>query len=184
MRIDTLLFVFNRPTHTIEVVNSLIKQTKIPESLYVYFDKAITQEDIEKQRINIHGSMPDYLFPTTDGFVDILEIKLPKFEVIKEGNHKGSWIWSPEANSAIGQVANYLSEIDKWAPAIEKEIQLPLLKPRAFILIGRSDDWNSDKQQGLRNLNHHLHGIRVLTYTELVKRGERIIMHPENWTSS
>ena len=51
MRIDTLLFVFNRPTHTIEVVNSLIKQTKIPESLYVYFDKAITQEDIEKQTI-------------------------------------------------------------------------------------------------------------------------------------
>ena len=39
--------------------------------------------------------MPDYLFPTLDGFVDILEIKLPSFEVIEEDvGHIGSWVWS------------------------------------------------------------------------------------------
>jgi uncharacterized protein (UPF0254 family) len=35
--------------------------------------------------------MPDYLFPTLDGFIDILEIKLPEDDVIiKDTNHIGS----------------------------------------------------------------------------------------------
>lgn len=49
MRIDTLLFVFNRPKHTAEVVNALLAQTKKPDNLYVYFDKAVTEKDVELQ---------------------------------------------------------------------------------------------------------------------------------------
>src|SRR3989344_9240777 len=50
------------------------------------------QTPIENQKINISGSMPDFLFPTQDGFVDILEIKLPSPEVLKkDNNHSGSW---------------------------------------------------------------------------------------------
>lgn len=58
--------------------------------------------------------MPDYLFPTVDNFIDILEIKLPTFEVIKEdSSHAGSWIWSKESNQSIDQVVTYLSAIDR-----------------------------------------------------------------------
>jgi len=57
------------------------------------------KKPIEKTKINITGIMPDYLFPTLDGFVDILEIKLPKDEIIiKDSNHSGSWRWSSETN--------------------------------------------------------------------------------------
>ena len=89
--------------------------------------------------------MPDYLFPTVDGFVDILEIKLPKHEVIKaDASHSGAWMWSPETNKAIGQVINYLAEIDRLRLEIEKriksvyELNISLLKPRAYTLIGNS----------------------------------------------
>ena len=51
MRIDTLLFVFNRPTHTYEVIKSIVEQTKYPDALYIYFDKAEKKEDIEMQDI-------------------------------------------------------------------------------------------------------------------------------------
>jgi hypothetical protein len=51
MRIDTLFFVFNRPSHTFEVVKSLIEQTKYPEAVFVYFDKPSTKKDIEQQDI-------------------------------------------------------------------------------------------------------------------------------------
>lgn len=140
------------------------------------------QKPIEKQKVSIAGVMPDYLFPTLDGFVDILEIKLPSFEVIEEDKgHSGSWVWSKESNCAIGQVVNYLCEIDRLKLEIEKQIEkiyhkeVLMLKPRAFILIGQSNDWSKDKKEGLRKLNHSLHGIEIITYSDLVKRGETFI---------
>jgi hypothetical protein len=58
-------------------------------------------------------SILDYLFPTPDGFIDILEIKKPSHDVIKENkSHPGAFKWSSEANEAIGQVVNYLPEIE------------------------------------------------------------------------
>ena len=140
------------------------------------------REAIEKQKINITGVMPDYLFPTADGFVDILEIKLPSFEVLKKDeSHKGSWAWSKEANQTVGQVVTYLSEIDRFRLEIEREIQrnyqkeILMLKPRAYILIGQSDSWESEKREGLRKLNHALHGVEIITYSDLVKRGEAFV---------
>lgn len=133
---------------------------------------------IEKTKINISGIMPDYLFPTLDGFVDVLEIKLPDDDVIlKDTSHRGSWRWTKETNSAIGQVVNYLGEIDRLRLEIEREINInyghdvSLLKPRSYILIGNSTNWSPEKREGLRKMNHALHGIEVLTYKDLVGRG-------------
>ncbi|WP_454785386.1 Shedu anti-phage system protein SduA domain-containing protein [Legionella sp. WA2024007413] len=143
------------------------------------------QTPIEKQKINLVGSMPDYLFPTIDNFVDILEIKLPKFDVIEQDkSHPGSWIWSKDSNKAIGQVVNYLNDIERLRYEIEKLIKkysgkdIIFLKPRAFILIGKSDDWPPEKKEGLKKLNYALHGIEVITYTDLINRGEVFINVP------
>ena len=136
------------------------------------------REPIEKEKINISGIMPDYLFPTLDGFVDILEIKLPDNDVIAEDrSHRGSWRWTSETNIAIGQVVNYLGEIDRLRLEIERNInteynwEISLLKPRAYVLIGDSASWDAPKKEGLRKLNHALHGIEVLTYKDLYDRG-------------
>jgi hypothetical protein len=51
-------------------------------------------------------SILDYLFPTPEGFIDILEIKKPTHEVIKEDRSPpGAFCWSAEANEAIGQAS-------------------------------------------------------------------------------
>lgn len=140
------------------------------------------KKPIEKTKINIAGIMPDYLFPTLDGFVDILEIKLPNDAVIIEDkSHPGSWMWTTETNAAIGQVVNYLGEIDRMRHEIEIGIKtkykydISLLKPRAYILNGDSSDWDGAKKEGLRKINHALHGIEVLTYKELLDRGNQAI---------
>lgn len=140
------------------------------------------KKPIEKTKINITGIMPDYLFPTLDGFVDVLEIKLPDDEVIvKDQSHSGSWKWTSETNTAIGQVVNYLGEIDRLRLEIERNVKIrygydvSLLKPRAYILIGDSSDWGIEKKEGLRKMNHALHGIEVLTYKDLLDRGEQVV---------
>ncbi|MFH1508822.1 MAG: Shedu anti-phage system protein SduA domain-containing protein [bacterium] len=138
------------------------------------------RDPIQKEKINISGIMPDYLFPTLDNFVDILEIKLPHDEVIvADSSHPGSWKFTLQTNLAIGQVVNYLGEIDRLRREIEPEVkkqygyEVYFLKPRAYILIGDSDKWEDDKKEGLRKLNHALHGIEILTYRDLYDRGKR-----------
>lgn len=140
------------------------------------------RKPIEKTKININGIMPDFLFPTIDGFVDILEIKLPTDQVIVEdSSHRGSWKWTPDCNIAIGQVVNYLCEIDRLRLEIERTIKIVygtdicLLKPRAYILIGDNKVWTSEKKEGLRKLNYALHGIEIVTYRELIERGRNTI---------
>ena len=140
---------------------------------------------IEKTKINISGIMPDYLFPTLDGFVDVLEIKLPDDKVIiKDTSHSGAWRWTVETNTAIGQVVNYLGEIDRLRLEIEREVKikygydLSIVKPRSYILIGNSTDWIAEKKEGLRKMNHALHGIEVLTYKDLLDRGIETIDLP------
>ncbi len=145
------------------------------------------QTPIEKQKINITGVMPDFIFPTVDGFVDILEIKLPSDGVISEDTSRaGCWVWTTASNHAIGQVVNYLCEVDRLRLEIEKAIEtkyskkVSLLKPRAYVLIGQSETWSNPKKEGLRKLNNSLHGIEVLTYFDLISRGEAFLDSPSS----
>jgi hypothetical protein len=133
----------------------------------------------EKTKINLSGSMPDYLFPTVDGFLDVLEIKLPEDEVIiADTSHAGAFKWSPETNIAIGQVVNYLSDIEHFRYELQEKIlkeykvEVSIIKPRAFILIGNKEHWLKEKKEALRKMNHALHGIEVLTYYDLLQRGK------------
>jgi hypothetical protein len=136
---------------------------------------------IEKMKISIGGIMPDFLFLTADNFVDVLEIKLPKEEVvIADASHPGAYRWSGKTNEAIGQAVSYIDSIERFQDALEKEIlrvygvKASCVKPRAFILIGSKVGWDEYKRSGLRRLNSSLHGIEVLTYSDLIQRGKEI----------
>jgi len=143
------------------------------------------QDPIQKEKVGFYN-IPDFLFPTLDGFIDILEIKKPTFDVIIEDkNHAGSFVWSSETNRAIGQVVNYITQIELNQLQLKERInqeygkiyesKIFTIKPRAFILIGRSDNWKEQKREGFRKLSYSLHGIEIITYTDLYKRGEKII---------
>jgi len=143
------------------------------------------QKPIEKEKIGFN-SIPDFLFPTLDGFLDILEIKRPSIEVIKEdSSHRGSYMWASETNKAIGQVINYIYQIELNQLQLMQKINeiygekyksaIFTIKPRGFILVGESNVWKDMDKKAFRKLNYSLHGIEVLTYTDLYNRGEKII---------
>jgi len=155
----------------------------------IYYLEPIPKEDVGFKQI------PDFLFPTIDGFIDILEIKVPNkleknilkdIEIIKKDeNHTGSYYWSRETSEAIGQVTNYIDELEKHqleiADIIRKKykdkypIEISAVKPRAFILIGRTEKWDKDELEALRKLNSTLHRIEIISYDQLLKRGESMI---------
>lgn len=130
---------------------------------------------IEKKRVGFN-EIPDFLFPTSDGFLDILEIKKPDKDIIvSASSHPGSFYWSTEVSQAIGQVVNYLYQLEIHQLEIEKNLKISIIKPRAYILIGISKGWDGTKKEALRKLNFALHGIEVITYTQLLERGKLIL---------
>lgn len=142
---------------------------------------ATYRQPLPKEKVGF-DSIPDFLFVTLDGFLDFLEIKLPQHPVILISNsHVGAYRWSAEANEAIGQAIQYVSEIEKNQYQIAERIQrnyglaLSTIKPRALILIGQSTNWGVSERTALRKLNNSLNGIDVMTYTDLLQRGERLV---------
>lgn len=149
------------------------------------------QSPIQKEQVGFK-QIPDYLFPTMDGFIDILEIKLPtKQAIIEDESHSGSYRWSSETSEAIGQVVNYLHHLEINQLIIKQNLErtyckihkVPIysIKPRAYIIIDSKESWNEYKIEALRKLNYSLHGIEVLTYSDLELRGKNIIrLYSEN----
>ncbi|MFY0538910.1 Shedu anti-phage system protein SduA domain-containing protein [Nannocystis pusilla] len=137
-------------------------------------------EPLQQSKIGI-SSAPDFLFPTLDGsFLDLLEIKLPSVDVLREDTSRpGAIYWASPVTTAIGQVVNYLHELDANQYMLaqnfrNKELNLRIARPRAFILIGRSTGWSDVKRSAFRRLNHSLHCIEVITYDELLERARQI----------
>ncbi len=138
-------------------------------------------KSIEKQKVGF-DNIPDFVFLTVDQFLDVLDIKAPEHPVIiKDKNHSGSYYWSSKVSEAIGQVANYLHELEKnqlqVAQRIERELNLKIraVKPRAMIVIGRSNKWDENENEGFRKLNDSLHGIEVIAYDQLLMRANRLV---------
>lgn len=135
---------------------------------------------LPKKKVGFN-EIPDYLFLTTDGFLDVLEIKVPNNDVIKtDVNHTGSYYWDSDLSKTIGQVINYLYQIELHQLEIPKnlkkhKINILAVKPRAIILIGRSNKWKEEEKEAFRKLNFSLHGIEVLTYDNLLERGNNLI---------
>ena len=139
-------------------------------------------EPIDRSRVDFQD-IPDFLFPTLDGFMDILEIKLPTKKVIV--NDRNRYFWSGDTNRAIGQVTDYIHKMDRNQLLLTQNINrtyseqlggpITVLRPRAFILIGTDDGWTEAQRESHRLLNYALHGIEVMTYNELLRRGESVV---------
>lgn len=175
------VFYKNRLNEFIKRLGKNLPETKGKNSwqIWLYSNSwifgSLYLKPISKKKVGF-DQIPDYLFPTIDGFLDVLEIKTPKKDIIREDkNHNGSFYWSQDASEAIGQVINYLCQIEIHQLEIAKEIGIKTIKPRALILIGQTESWNVEKLEALRKLNFSLHGIEVLSYDQLLKRGERLI---------
>jgi hypothetical protein len=154
-------------------------QTWIQRNFWLF--GANYRQPFPKEKVGF-DSIPDFLFATLDGFLDFLEIKLPKHKVVVPSeSHPGAYRLSQEANEAVGQSVQYLSEIEKNQDEIAKRIRynyqldLSTLKPRAIILIGNSTDWNELDRAGLRKLNNTLHAIEIITYSDLLERGKHLV---------
>jgi hypothetical protein len=105
---------------------------------------------LSERRLDIEY-ITDYLIRSYDGFVDIIELKLPT-----------ALFWtkeilpSAELTSAIMQCHRYILETERNinSLAFNKKIEnVPIAKPQITLIYGRSHDWTEEHREMYRVLN-------------------------------
>lgn len=114
---------------------------------------------------------------TTDGFIDLIELKRPDLELFDFDKSHNSYYPSRDLSKALGQCMNYLKVLDDYKLIIEKEYKFKVLKPRVKIIMGRTNSFNDAKNEALRTLNANLNHVQVISYDYLRLCGENIISY-------
>jgi hypothetical protein len=129
--------------------------------------------DLEDTRRLTRDEEVDFCLETVDGYYDVFEIKRPVHSVVEKDRSHDTYYPSSKLSKAVGQVSNYLKYIDNEYPNILSRDGLDMIRPRGNIIIG--SDLSEDEIEGLRVYNNHLNRIRVITYDQVVKMGNRLI---------
>lgn len=119
----------------------------------------------------------DMLLPTViAGYRDLVELKRPDMDVLRlDAGHRDHY-WSSDVSKAIGQCHRYLDVLHEVAAnGLRDHPEVVAYHPRAIIVIGRSNDWDSSKLRALHGLNQRLSGLTVMTYDQLLAQGERLL---------
>jgi hypothetical protein len=112
---------------------------------------------------------------TVDGYIEAIEIKttLNGAALFVHDGSRDMYYPQSDLSRAIGQVMQYLEELDADRHRIRSRDDEDTNKIRAKIIIGRDGD--QAQQQALRRLNGHLHRIEVLTFDQLVRIAEQVL---------
>lgn len=138
------------------------------------FTRILDERDIDTKNI------ADFLMETFDGFVDIVEIKRPDGQLNFWSTSKdhGNLIPSQDLVKAITQTQNYIQNLEEEmnnAKTIKNLDGLPIIKPRATLIFGRSGDWSDDEKKAFRILNAGYRDLTILTYDQVLARARKTL---------
>lgn len=125
------------------------------------------------------ASKGDIVLRSVDGYQDLVELKLPTAEVLKHDRSHKNWFPSTEVSMALAQVIKYFQETEDARMMLAQKEKLPFLKPRARIVIGRSNAWEQEQYDALRRLNAILQNIQIVSYDYLLSIAKRMIEYYE-----
>ena len=106
----------------------------------------------------------DFMLRRLDGYMDLVELKGPDESLFDRRTRRRSKL-NVALSTALGQVLTYLSECDRRP-------SLRLFKPKAIIVIGNK---RTDNPRERRLLMSHLTRVEILTYTELLNHGTKLL---------
>lgn len=141
-------------------------------------------EILDDRRIDV-SNVADYLVETFDGFVDLVEIKRPEgnLKFWADGKDHDNLIPHQDLIKAITQVQNYILELEKEMDSLKTQKRLngtAIVKPRATLIYGRSNDWGDDEKQAFRILNAGYRDLSILTYDHVLARAKRSLQNKPN----
>ena len=131
------------------------------------FTKILDQRKIDNENI------ADYILNSYDGFIDIVELKLPTAKW-----WTGEYIQTGELSKSIMQCHRYILELErrmndvKFLNAIENKA---IIKPHVTLVYGRSNEWDEKGKEAYRVLSSSYHSLSIFTYDHLLDRATQLL---------
>lgn len=128
--------------------------------------------EIVGERVIDENSKTDIPVKDYDGFINIIELKLPSAIFWTADNMPTS-----DFTRAIMQCARYVTELERRMNDKKKTDGLgaDILKPRITLIYGRSIEWEKDQKEQFKILNSSFHDIAILSYDHVFERAKKII---------
>ena len=118
----------------------------------------------------------DFGMIDTKGYLDIFEIKKPDTPILAADTDRGNYYWHTSTVKAIVQAEKYLFNAERKASNLaedisrEERISVKVVKPRAILITGHSDQLDSDeKRDDFKVLRQSLKNIDIILYDELLE---------------
>ena len=151
-----------------------IFQEWIERNLPWIFGVEYKNHKFEKRKIALF-STADIVMESMDGFIDLIELKRPKFQILKKDTDHNCYYPSVNLSKALGQCGHYLKKMDDYKMQLEKEYKTKMLRPRIKIIIGRTNEFKDEQYEYLRMLNCNLNNIQIISYDYLLSCGQHIL---------
>jgi hypothetical protein len=133
---------------------------------------------IPARTIDLHAQA-DILLVSVDGFVDVFELKKPSETALLYDSSHDTYYPSAELAKALAQAMHYLRVMNENRRALIEDWGEQVFRPRAIIVIGRSNEWGNSQKQGWRNLRTTQQNIDLLTFDHVLARADRLIAQYE-----
>jgi hypothetical protein len=164
-------------------------QKKLAEMPWIFGPEYVK---LDKRDAGLEG-LPDGRLKRIDGLSDILEVKLPNAELLREDKIGRIFIASSLAE-ALGQLTGYLEHYNNHYPILKddetgkditEEFYGRYYKPKGILLIGRRykkdgtlsvSNTVDATPKVLRKVISYFHWLEVLTYDDLIERAENSIL--------
>lgn len=118
----------------------------------------------------------DFGMIDTKGYLDIFEIKKPNTPILSNDTDRGNYYWHTDTVKAIVQAEKYLYNAERKASILaedirrEEKINVKVVKPRAILITGHSDQLDNDeKRDDFKVLRKSLKNIDIILYDELLE---------------
>lgn len=136
-------------------------------------------EDVIPKKKADAENQPDFVLKRYDGFSDVVEIESPQKKLFRKPNKSGKTQPSAYLIQAISQAMDYIESYNSnyeklFTKDVEKKVEIPMkpYNPQGIVIIGKDEE--TDKKR-LRQLNHFLHDITVLTYNEFFQSAQKML---------
>lgn len=124
-----------------------------------------------------NGNTSDYLVHAADNHLDLVEIKRPSLPFWAQERDHNNLVPHSHLIKAITQVQNYLYELEREmnSEKTQERLGLPIAKPRATLIFGRSLGWDRSHYTAQRLLNGGYTNVQIFTYDQIQERASRLL---------
>lgn len=139
--------------------------------------------------VDRHDKRPDFLLVDANGYIDILEIKMPSAQLLtKQSSYRNNYVPVRDLAGAIQQIEKYIYCLNAWGKDGEQNLQKQLadklpspvtpkvVNPQGILLLGRSKDFNHQQKTDFELIKRqYKHIAEIMTYDDLLQRIDNII---------